>query len=111
MTNDQWAVYKDYADFDGYAAKNPFPKAATLTQYREDAYANINAENDDTSVNRSVNWLRGLEFRTVEGIIAEAQAARRNLPRPQFLPRDYLYTRDRKKIQSAADTFNRGVGH
>jgi hypothetical protein len=113
MTNDQFAVRKNYANFAAFAADNEFPIEATLNKMRDDAAGIINEEIGVTSnISTHASYLESLEFRMVELMIDEAQGRATEEGRPVYIPRDYLYERDRRKLHSFHPTaFNRGVGN
>ncbi|MHA1795345.1 MAG: hypothetical protein ACTSUK_04480 [Promethearchaeota archaeon] len=92
-----------------YAAKNDGPPASTLTRYREDAYALINTEIDGAS-DLDTEFLQNQEYRIVELMIDEEQGRSTEEGRPMYIPRDYLFQRDRDKLSNSGDTFTRGTG-
>lgn len=94
----------------GYRGSNEFPLAETLTSYRDDAYDLIKSESRGQPASRK--YLRNQEYRMVEMMIDEEEARADARERPQFMPRDYMFERDRKKIGSMGPTgFTRGTGH
>ena len=111
MTNDEWAQFHGYATMVAYNVARSFPNATTLTLFRDTMYSNINSENNDSAITGLDNFLRGVEKRGVDMMLEEELLARRNLPPPQFQPKDYIFKRDRDKIKGKSKgTFNRGVG-
>jgi len=95
----------------GYAAENEFPPVNTLTKYRERAYANITTEARGLPT-LDADYLEDLEYRMVELMIDEEQGRSTEEGRPQYIPRDYMYERDRSKVSSAGVTgFTRGTSH
>ena len=110
LTNDEWAVKKGYADFNTFATTNDYPISATLTAMREEAYALINEYMDGSAVSGHSDYLRNLEYRIVELMIDEEQGRMMEEGRPTFIPRDYIFERDRKILASLGSSgFNRGV--
>jgi hypothetical protein len=96
---------------DGYLANNDYPSAATLTDFREDAQGLINTEARG-SPNLNANYLRNLEYRMVELMIDEEQGRATEDGRPIYIPRDYMFDRDRKKVANSGVTgFTRGTSH
>ena len=110
MTNDEWAIKKDFADMVAYTVANPYPSATTLDSFREDAHGNILTEARGTP-NLDAKFLRNLEYRMVELMIDEEQGRATEDGRPMYVPRDYMFTRDRAKISgSGSSGFTRGIG-
>lgn len=91
-----------------YAAKNDGPPASTLTRYRKDAYAIINTEIDGSS-DLDTEYLQNQEYRIVELMIDEEQGRSTEEGRPIYIPRDYLFQRDRDKLSNSGDNFTRGT--
>lgn len=116
MTNDEWAIKKNFTQFlsngsTGYLDKNDFPSAATLDSYREDAHGMILTEARGLP-NLNAKFLRNLEYRMVELMIDEEQGRETEDGRPIYIPRDYMFQRDRDKTSSSGSTgFTRGIGH
>lgn len=122
MTNDEWAIKKGFTQFlpaagptpplgSGYLDKNDYPPAATLDEMREEAHGNILTEARGTP-NLDANYLRGLEYRMVELMIDEEQGRETEDGRPIYIPRDYMFTRDRDKVSASGSTgFTRGTSH
>lgn len=116
LTADQWAVHKNYTNFTTYTAANSFPTETTLDRYITDASGIINEYIGVTSnITDSTGYLANLVYRMVELMIDEEQGRATEEGRPQFIPRDYLFERDRVRLASLdADTdggFNRGVSN
>ena len=115
MTNDEWAIKKGYPQFAagvgsvGYLANNSYPPATTLDSFREDAYGIM------ITVARGIpdlssDYLRNLEYRMVELMIDEEQGRETEEGRPVYIPRDYLYQRDRDTLAASGATgFTRGT--
>lgn len=116
MTNDEWAIKKGYPQFltnggTAYIDKNEYPPAATLDAFREDAKGIIVTEARGTPVLDS-NYLRNLEYRMVELMMDEEQGRETEDGRPIYIPRDYMFQRDRDKVaNSGATGFTRGTSH
>ena len=112
LTNEQWAILKGYATFAAYIAANDYPPAITLDAMRDRAYAIINNAMGSTSATSgNANFLYDLEYRMVELMIDEEEARQNGQPRPQFIPRDYLFERDRQMLDGIDATINRGVSN
>jgi hypothetical protein len=110
LTNDQWAVKKGYSSFTNYSSSNEYPSSSGLTAMREEACAIINRYiGTSTNISSYTTYLRSLEYRMVELMIDEEQGRATEQGRPQYIPRDYLFERDRKMLASLDDDFNRGV--
>ena len=122
MTNDQWAILKGFTQFlsaagpspaagSGYLDKNPYPPVATLDSFRDRAKGLMDSEIRGTS-NLSAATLMDLEFRMVELMIDEEQGRETEDGRPIYIPRDYMFQRDRDRLSSSGSTgFTRGIGH
>jgi len=122
MSNDQWAILKGFTQFlsaagptpaagTGYLDKNDYPPATTLDGFRDRAKGNMDAEIRGTS-NLSAAALLDLEYRMVELMIDEEQGRETEDGRPMYIPRDYMFTRDRDKLSASGSTgFTRGIGH
>jgi len=116
MTNDEWAKKKGYTQFltdsgNGYVDKNDYPTADALDSFREDAYALI-ITGARGIPNLTAHYLRNLEYRMVELMIDEEQGRATEEGRPMYIPRDYMFQRDRDKLSSAgANGFTRGVSN
>ena len=116
MTNDQWAILKGFSKFltdsgAGYVDKNLYPPAATLDLFRDRAKGLMDAEIRGTS-SLSAASLMDLEFRMVELMIDEEQGRETEDGRPIYIPRDYMFTRDRTRLSASGSTgFTRGIGH
>ena len=65
MTNDEWAVGMNYADFDTYITEHEVPVALTLSLHRENIHALIMEKLGGTPESGHENYLRGLEFTLV----------------------------------------------
>jgi len=105
MDNDYWAKKKGFTQFltddgDGYEDKNKYPPADTLDLFREDAYGLIITEADGVP-ELDDKYLRNLEYRMVELMIDEEQGRTTEDGRPIYIPRDYMYERDRTKVGNA----------
>lgn len=117
MTNDYWAQKKGYTKFladsgNGFVDKNDYPPATTLDLFREDAYAIIVGETNGVPAATHNNYLRNLEYRMVELMLDEEEGRETEEGRPQFIPRDYLFQRDRDRLAAiGSSSFNRGVGN
>lgn len=110
LTNDEWAIKKGYTNFTTYSTANEYPTADGLTAMREEGNATINRYIGTTSnIANYAKYLRGLEYRMVELMIDEEQGRATEEGRPQYIPRDYLFERDRKMLASLDGTLNRGV--
>jgi hypothetical protein len=84
--------------------------AATVTAYRDDAYAIIVQQIGSVpTASADTAFLKNLEYRMVELMIDEEDARNHNSPRAQMIPRDYMYERDRERLNGMGSTFNRGV--
>jgi hypothetical protein len=119
MSNDEWAIEKDYVQFEsdgngtGYLDKNTSPTKSGLDSKRRRAHGNI------------IRWIPGgvpksgheeylfdLELRTVDLMLDEDQGRATEDGRPMYIPRDYIYERDRNFLASIGVTgFTRGVSH
>lgn len=116
MDNDYWAKKKGFTQFladsgNGYVDKNAYPPAATLDLFREDSYDLIITEARGLPT-LSANYLRNLEYRMVELMIDEEQGRETEDGRPIYIPRDYMFTRDRTKVSnSGVKGFTRGTSH
>jgi len=117
MTNDEWAIEKDYTKFltdtgKGYVDKNNSPTAASLDSKRKRAFGNINRWiPSGTPKSGHEAYLFDLEFRTVELMNDEEQGRATEDGRPMYIPRDYIFTRDRAYLSTIGSTgFTRGVG-
>ena len=108
MTNDQWAVNRNYANFTAYTAAKDFPGATTLTQFRDRAYAIIKVAAGNVELSGD-NYLMDLEYRMVELMIDEEDQRRNNKPRPPYMPRDYMFERDRNTVAGMAAKPRRGL--
>ena len=96
----------------GYVDKYDYPVADTLTLFRETAYAIILQNCRGTPGSAHVDYLRGLEYRMVELMIDEEQGRMTEEGRPVYIPRDYLYERDRIQLASIGSSgFTRGTSH
>lgn len=117
MTNDQWAIKKGYTQFltdsgNGYVDKNNYPPATTLDSFRDDAHAIILQNTRGTPGSAHTKYLTNLEYRMVELMMDEEQGRATEDGRPMYIPRDYLFTRDRSTLGGIGGTgFTRGVGH
>lgn len=117
MTNDQWAIKKGYTKFltdtgAGYVDKNNYPPAATLDSFRDDAHAIILQNCRGTPASTHTKYLTNLEYRMIELMIDEEQGRATEDGRPIYIPRDYLFTRDRTQLAAIGSTgFTRGWGH
>ena len=122
MDNDYWAKKKGFTQFlpaagptppagSGFLDNNTYPPAATLDLFREDAYDLIITEARGLPT-LSANYLRNLEYRMVELMIDEEQGRETEDGRPIYIPRDYMFTRDRAKVTASGSTgFTRGTGN
>ncbi len=116
MTNDQWAILKGFTKFltdsgNGYVDKNKYPPTATLDSFRDRAYSLIIEEARGTP-SLSAAALMDLEYRMVELMIDEEQGRETEDGRPIYIPRDYMFTRDRNKVSGSGSTgFTRGTSH
>ena len=93
-----------------YRAKNDYPPASTLTQFRNRANGNVVTE-ARANPDLDAEYLADLEYRMVELMVDEEQTRETEEGRSVLIPRDYMYTRDRDKVSSSgADGFTRGRG-
>lgn len=118
MTNNEWAIEKDYTQFltdgsgGGYLDKNNSPTEASLDSKRKRAFGNINRwVPGGTPSSGHENYLFDLEFRTVELMNDEEQGRATEEGRPMYIPRDYIFERDRNYLASIGVGFTRGVSH
>jgi len=110
LTNDEWAKKKGYSSFTNYSSSNDYPTADGLTAMREESCGTINLLiGVTTNLTTNTDYLRGLEYRMVELMIDEEQGRGTEEGRPQYIPRDYIYERDRRRLLSLDGTLNRGV--
>jgi len=115
MTNDYWAVLKGYSKFltdsgSGFVDKNKYPPAATLDSFRSRAYGIITTCANGVP-NLDASYLSDVEFRMVELMFDEEAGRETEEGRPSYIPRDYMYQRDRDKISSSGSAgFTRGTG-
>lgn len=116
LTNEQWAILKGFTKFitdsgAGYVDKNSYPPAATLDAFRDRAKGLIDTEARGTPT-LSAEYLKDLEYRMVELMIDEEQGRETEDGRPIYIPRDYMFTRDRDKVAASGSTgFTRGASH
>jgi hypothetical protein len=121
LTNDQWAILKGYTQFlaaagpdppagSGFLDGNDYPTAAALDLFRSRANGLIKTCARGTPTLDS-DYLMDLEFRMVELMMDEEQGRETEDGRPIYIPRDYMYERDRQKVASSGSTgFTRGIG-
>ena len=119
MDNDEWAIEKGYSQFEtaedetGYVDKNNFPTKSGLDSKRRRAHGNIiRWIPSGTPKSGHEDYLFDLELRTVDLMLDEDQGRATEDGRPMYIPRDYIYERDRNFLASIGVTgFTRGVGH
>jgi hypothetical protein len=98
-----WCVKQGFDDFAAYAVKNSdYPTENALTAILEDATGLMNEEIGDLTVNititRHLKTLRNLCYRMSNLMIDEEQGRAQEQRRSQYIPRDYMYERDRSKL-------------
>lgn len=102
----KWAIKQGYNDFNGYSAKHPYPTEDALTDMLEECTGLMNEEMGDLTTNitteRHLKFLRNLCYRMSNLMIDEEQGRAQEQRRSQFIPRDYMYTRDRSKLHRIA---------
>jgi hypothetical protein len=97
---------------DGFLPNNDYPSAITLTSFREDAKAIMDSNVRGTPSATDTNYLRNLEYRMVELMMDEEQGRETEDGRPIYIPRDYLFQRDRITLAGIGSTgFTRGTSH
>lgn len=100
---DQWAIKKDYASFNAYSVKNKSPDEGGLTEMLEEMTSLMNeeagSEDEDINLTGHATYLRNLCYRGVELMRDEEQARGTEENRSQFIPRDYMFGRDREKLR------------
>ena len=104
MTNNFWAQIKGHTTFAAFLTANPdaYPTEAALDNLRQGAFGIIyrylatgaSIDTDDTY------YLQNLEYRMVELMIDEEMGRKSaDMRRPDYLPRDYMFIRDRDYLQ------------
>lgn len=117
MTDDEWAQLKNYTKFatdsgNGYVDTNETPTAAGLDLIRRRAYAAITGFiPGKTPQSGNEDYLLDLEFRTVELMLDDEQGRTEQEGRNIYIPRDFIFARDRSKLGSIGTTFTRGTGN
>jgi len=116
---DVWAQHKSskthsYANWAAYAAAEEWPDAYSLNKALEDGTVEINmciglTATNITSINYT-DYLELLNFRMTERYFDDNQDAFQNgLRIASFIPRDYLYERERKKLQDIGRASSRRI--
>lgn len=101
-SKDEWAYKKARTSWNDYAGKYQYPKSNGLDDMLEEMTALINVEMgraEDNNLTTYVTFLRNLCYRGVELMIDEEQGRATEEGRPMFIPRDYMYERDRIKLK------------
>jgi len=75
MTNDEYAKYKKYDDFDAFIAAQGYPNANALDQFREDIWGwmvgYIGSTNARSTYDTHIQYkLRNIEYRAVELLVS-----------------------------------------
>jgi hypothetical protein len=94
-----------------YNAANVYPTATALTAFVADASGIMNVYmgiSSDTSAYSA--YLKSLCYRMVELMIDEEQGRADETGRPVYIPRDYLFERDRIMLNGLRPTTHPAIG-
>ena len=119
MSNDEWAIEKGFVQFEsdgnetGYLDKNTFPTKSGLDSKRRRANGNIKHWiPNGTPKSGHEDYLFDLELRTVDLMLDEDQGRATEEGRPIYIPRDYIFTRDRAFLSTIGVMgFTRGTSY
>ena len=81
---------------------NAYPSSEGLDDMLEEMTSLMNSEmgkSEDSNLTTHTAYLRNLCYRGVELMIDEEQGRSTEEGRPIYIPRDYMYERDRQKLQ------------
>jgi hypothetical protein len=105
-SKDEFAEIQGYDDWDAFALKHKdYPKAAAMDRILARATQKINLTIGirDASTNITdeawTTFLLDLCYRMANLMIDDEQARSDSKPRSQFIPRDYLFQKDRDELQ------------
>lgn len=102
-TVDQWAVKKNYDDFTAY--NKEYPTEATLQSMLDEMTGLMNDEmgnftGSNVSDSQYLETLKNICYRGVELMIDEEEGRSGGFNTMQYAPKDYMYERDRKRLQT-----------
>lgn len=100
----EWLSKQGYSSFGEFTAKNSdYPTETALNDILEDATALMNEEMGGLTINititKHLKFLRNLCYRMTNLMIDEEQGRAHEQRRSQYVSRDYMFTRDRDKLQ------------
>jgi len=102
----EWCVKQGYDDFTAYSAEHTdYPTEDALTEMLEEATQMMNDEigikSETTNITDAAytKVLRNLCYRMVNLMIDEEQGRAHEQRRSQYTPRDYMFERDRRRLQ------------
>jgi len=101
----EFAIKQGYANLAAYlAVHSDYPSEATLDDMLEEATQLMNMEiglTGTTNITDSAytTFLRNLCYRMVLLMLDEEQGRAQEQRRSQYIPRDYMFERDRAKLQ------------
>jgi hypothetical protein len=101
-SKDEWAYKKAKTSWKDYEGTHPYPSANGLDDMLEEMTALMNVEMgraEESNLTTRPTFLRNLCYRGVELMIDEEQGRATEEGRPMFIPRDYMYERDRIKLK------------
>lgn len=107
-TTNQWAIKKSsknhsYSNFTDYAAANDYPEESNLQDMLDEMTELMNDEIGTTGTNITdsnyLTLLKNICYRGVELMMDEEQARAGQKERMSFVPKDYMYERDRTRLQ------------
>ncbi len=103
----EWCKKQGFSNFGAFSDKNSdYPTEEALTDMLEDATQLMNLEIGIQSTGNNISdtgyttMLRNLCYRMALLMIDEEQARAHEQRRSQFIPRDYMFERDRNKLQN-----------
>ena len=106
-SKDEWAYKKARDTWNAYTGSpvlstHAYPSSEGLDDMLEEMTALINGEMgraDDNNLGTHLTYLRNLCYRGVELMIDEEQGRALEEGRSMYIPRDYMYERDRLKLK------------
>ena len=106
-TTDQWAIKKStknhpYTKFTDYAAVNDYPQESNLQDMLDEMTELMNDEIGTAGTNitdaKYLTLLGNICYRGVELMMDEEQGRAGQKERMGFIPKDYMYERDRPRL-------------
>lgn len=106
-SRDEWSYKKARSTWDDYTGSpvtstHAYPSSEGLDDMLEEMTALINTEMgraDDDNISSHATYLRNLCYRGVELMIDEESGRASEEGRSMYIPRDYMYERDRQKLK------------